>query len=142
MDAASHTTGHLAIRLSAVPVREVVAQGNGVTMVMSEGNSMSDGTSEVHLNNHHRDTLMSIFQHPVSHNIDWKAVISLLDVVGTVNETSDGKFHVVLGDDEIVLLKPRHKDIDVQTVVDLRRLLAALGYGDQVHKATNEGKEV
>ena len=36
----------------------------------------------VHLSNHHRNTLRQIFQHPVSHNIEWRAVVSLLDAAG------------------------------------------------------------
>jgi hypothetical protein len=34
-----------------------------------------------HLNNHHRTTLRQIFQHPVSYNIEWHAVMSLLEAV-------------------------------------------------------------
>ena len=48
---------------------------------------MNESSDAVHLNNHHRDTLVSIFQHPTSHNIDWKAVLSLLGAIGTVQET-------------------------------------------------------
>ncbi len=28
-----------------------------------------------HLNNHHHDTRLQIFQHPTSHNIEWPAVL-------------------------------------------------------------------
>jgi hypothetical protein len=31
-----------------------------------------------HLNNHHRDTVAKILRHPTSHNVEWKAVLSLL----------------------------------------------------------------
>ena len=44
----------------------------------------------VHLNNHHRNTLRQLFQHPVSHNIEWHAVVSLLEAVGSVVEHHDG----------------------------------------------------
>jgi hypothetical protein len=103
---------------------------------------MTDAHDALHLNNHHRDTLMSIFQHPVSHNIDWKAVLSLLNVVGNVDELADGKFRVVIGDEEQFLERPRNKDIDTQMVVDLRRMLTSAGYESTVTEATNEGKEV
>ncbi|HVB70172.1 MAG TPA: hypothetical protein VND83_01550 [Acidimicrobiales bacterium] len=103
---------------------------------------MAEQSDPVHLNNHHRDTLVSIFLHPTSHNIDWKAVISLLSVVGTVDETPAGKFHVTLGSEELVLTKPRNKDVDVQTVVDLRRMLTASGYAALVENVVNKGKEV
>jgi hypothetical protein len=103
---------------------------------------MDEPSNAVHLNNHHRDTLVSIFQHPASHNIDWKAMLSLLDAVGTVEETAEDKYHVVVGDEELVLIKPRSKDIDVQTVVHLRRMLADSGYATIAEKARDEGKEV
>ena len=50
---------------------------------------MSDPVPE-HLNNHHRDTLLQIFQHPASHNIEWPAVLSLLEAVGSVEQRHDG----------------------------------------------------
>ena len=44
---------------------------------------MSSTSEPVHLNNHHRNTLRQIFQHPVSHNINWHAVVSLLKAIGS-----------------------------------------------------------
>jgi hypothetical protein len=103
---------------------------------------MNDSSDAPHLNNHHRDTLAAIFQHPTSHNIDWKAVLSLLNAVGTVEETVEGKFHFIVGGEDHVFTRPRNKDIDVQTVVDLRHILSAAGYGAVAKNVTNEGKEV
>jgi len=82
-----------------------------------------------HLSNHHRNTLREIFQHPLSHNIEWNAVISLLEAVGSVTEQSHGKVAVVVGSETEYLDPPAGKDIDPQTVVDLRRLLSTAGYG-------------
>ena len=89
---------------------------------------MSSTPEPVHLNNHHRDTLAKIFEHPVSHNIEWRAVLSLLQVAGSVEESHDGKFVVTLGTETEVLERPKHKDIDAQEVVDLRRMLRNAGY--------------
>jgi hypothetical protein len=82
----------------------------------------------VHLNNHHRDTLKKIYQHPASHNIEWLDILSLLEVVGTVDESHDGKFVVTLGPEKMTLERPKHKDVDIQVVVDLRRILRSAGY--------------
>ena len=41
----------------------------------------------------------------------------------------DGKFVVTVGAERIFVEPPPHKDIDVQTVLDLRRILSAAGYG-------------
>ena len=82
-----------------------------------------------HLNNRHRDTLTQIFQHPVSHNIEWHAVMSLLEVVGTVSVRHDGKVAVKIGAEQEFLDPPAGKDIGTQMVVDLRRMLGNAGYG-------------
>ena len=83
---------------------------------------------EPHLSNHHRNTLREIFQHPVSHNIEWRAVVSLLETAGSVSEHHDGKLAVTLGSETEFFDPPKGKDIDAQTVVDLRRMLTAAGY--------------
>jgi hypothetical protein len=95
----------------------------------------------ISLNNHHRDTLMRIFQHPTSHNIEWPDVASLLSVVGTIEEKHDGKFQVRVGDEVQFLDRPPHKDIDVQMVVDLRRMLTSAGYGPVVKDLEDKGTE-
>jgi hypothetical protein len=86
----------------------------------------------VHLSNHHRNTLRQLFQHPVSHNIEWRAVVSLLEAVGSVVKHHDGKVAVTVGPDSAFFDPPAQKDIDIQTVVDLRRMLTAAGYGTEV----------
>jgi hypothetical protein len=93
---------------------------------------MSESSPEPeHLSNHHRNTLRQIFQHPVSHNIEWHAVVSLLETVGSVTENHDGKLAVTIGDQTEFLDPPPHKDVDAQLVVDLRRMLGAGGYGPE-----------
>ena len=85
---------------------------------------------EAHLNNHHRDTLQRILGHPASGNIEWRQVLSLLNAVGTVNEEHNGKVKVTIGPETEVFEPPRGKDIDVQTVVNLRRMLSSAGIGE------------
>jgi hypothetical protein len=94
-----------------------------------------------HLSNHHRDTLLQIFQHPTSHNIEWPAVLSLLEAVGSVEHHHDGKYGVTVGTETEVLTPPKHKDIDVQLVVDLRRMLSTAGYRAVVDQLEAKGKE-
>ena len=86
----------------------------------------SPGTE--HLDSRHRDTLRQIFEHPTSHNIEWRAVVSLLEAVGSVNIHHDGKVAVKIGSELAFLVPPSGKDIDDQMVVDLRRMLTSAGY--------------
>jgi hypothetical protein len=103
---------------------------------------MSSSSEPAHLNNHHRDTLLQIFQHPTSHNIDWQAVLSLSEAVGTVEERHDGKYLIRIGGESEVFTRPKGKDIQIETVLDLRRMLSAVGYDAVVDEMEGKGKEV
>ena len=84
-----------------------------------------------HLSGHHRTTLAQIMRHPVSHNIEWNAVLSLLEAIGSVTQTHDGKVTVAVGGQAHTYERPRGKDLDEQQVVDLRRLLTSAGFGEE-----------
>lgn len=97
----------------------------------------TEGNEPTHLNNHHIDTLSSIFAHPTGHNIQWVDVVSLAAAVGSVEEKHDGKFRITIGHEVEVFTRPRHKDIDLEQVMDFRRLLKNAGFAPQ-----QPGKEV
>jgi hypothetical protein len=80
------------------------------------------------LSHHHEDTLEKIFRHPASGNIEWRQVMSLLEAIGTTTEEHNGGVKVTLGSETELLRPPRDKDIDVQMVVDLRRMLSQAGF--------------
>jgi hypothetical protein len=103
---------------------------------------MSSTSEPKRLNSRQRDTLLQVFQHPTSHNIEWQAVLSLLEAVGSVEQRHDGKYVVHLGAETEVLSHPHEKDIDVQEVVDVRRMLTTAGYGALVEEMEAKGKEV
>ena len=89
---------------------------------------MSSPSQLAHLSNHQRNTLRQIFQHPAGHNIEWRAVLSLLGAVGSAGERHDGKVTVTIGFQTEYFDPPRHKDIDTQAVVNLRQMLTQAGY--------------
>ncbi len=82
-----------------------------------------------HLNSHQRDTMAHIFRHPLSHNIEWHAVLSLLNAVATVQETHRGDYRVTIGRHSESFERPRHKDVSAEELASLRRLLRSGGYG-------------
>lgn len=84
-----------------------------------------------HLNSHQRDTMAHIFRHPLSHNIEWHSVLSLLNAVATVQETHGGHYLVRIGDQSHTFERPRNKDVSAEEVADLRRLLRSAGYGPE-----------
>ena len=79
------------------------------------------------LDSHHRETLERIFRHPSGANVEWREVKSLLEAAGTATEQHNGKLDVTLGTHSLVLQPPRTKDVDQQTIVDLRRLFTRAG---------------
>jgi hypothetical protein len=81
----------------------------------------------LHLSNHHRQTVRELFEHPVSHNIEWRAVLSLLEAVGSVANSRGGKVAVTLGSRTEDFKTAGRKDLDVDEVVKLREMLASAG---------------
>ena len=93
---------------------------------------------EAHLSSRHRDTVERIFSHPPSRNIEWREIVSLLEAVGTVTQEHNGKLKVSLGPETEVLPVPRGKDVEVQVVVDLRRMLTQAGFGPDGSRAVDD----
>ncbi|HKP99107.1 MAG TPA: type II toxin-antitoxin system HicA family toxin [Actinomycetes bacterium] len=79
------------------------------------------------LNHHHRVTVEKIFSHPLSGNVEWRQVLSLLEAVGTTTHEPNGKIKVELGGETEVFRPPDDKDLDRQMIVDLRRMLTSAG---------------
>ena len=80
------------------------------------------------LSNRHRDTIEKIFDRPSSGNVEWRDVLSLLETVGDVVEEPNGRYRVTLGGETEVVDRPHGKDVDVQLLVDLRRMLRKAGF--------------
>ena len=102
---------------------------------------MSLSSQPAHLSNHQRNTLRQIFQHPAGHNIEWRAVLSLLGAVGSAEEQHGGKVAVTVASQTEYFDPPRHKDIDTQAVVNLRRMLTKAGYGAGAADTGAESRE-
>jgi hypothetical protein len=68
-------------------------------------------------------------------------VVSLLKAIGSVVEHRDRMVAVTVGAGTEFFDVPAHKDIDTQTVVDLRRMLGSAGYGPDVEEAEATGQE-
>ncbi len=76
-----------------------------------------------HLSAHHRHTYEAIFRHPVAHNLEWHDVRSLLEAIAAVTEGSNGSIHATRNGHTMLLHAPKHKEVPVQAVHDIRRFL-------------------
>ena len=111
------------------PGRSPPPSSGGIPIVLRGGGRTAKlRLVEAHLGSRHRDTVKRIFARPTSHNIEWREVVSLLDAIGTVTHEHNGKLRVLLGSEAEVLPAPHGKDVDVQIVVDLRRMLKEAGF--------------
>lgn len=89
---------------------------------------MSDATQPIHLNSHHRKTVAHIFEHPISHNVEWRSVESLFAAIGTAEELHDGKYRFTVGERSEVFHRPKHKEIDTEQVMNIRHWLSDIGF--------------
>jgi hypothetical protein len=81
------------------------------------------------MNKHHQKTLMSVFTQPISGNIKWREVESLLKSLGAVISEREGSRVAVLLNDRIAVFHRPHPspNMDKGAVKDLRKFLESAG---------------
>jgi hypothetical protein len=76
------------------------------------------------LSGSHLRTYETIFQHPLSHNLEWRAVHSLLGNLGHLAEEPNGNFKATRNGQTLVLHPPRTKDVaEPEEIMALRHFL-------------------
>lgn len=80
------------------------------------------------LSHRHRNTIEEIFRTPTSENIGWHGVRTLLEKIGEVGQVHDGKMKVTVGSETEELQVPHGKQLSVEQVLDVRRMLDAAGF--------------
>jgi len=72
----------------------------------------------------YRRTYKAIFQHPISHNLEWRSVYGLLEKLGAVSEQPNGNIKATRNGHTLILNPPRTKDIaESEEVMALRHFL-------------------
>ena len=94
------------------------------------GNAYAEATG------HDRRTLDAIFQHPLSHNLQWRDVVALLTGIGDIDERRSGEYSLHAGGERLSLHKPRAKDVPADDVVHLRRFLERAGWAPNASAQT------
>ena len=76
------------------------------------------------LSSSHLRTYNRIFQHPISHNLDWRDVHSLLSAMAEVTEEHNGNLKVTRNGEVLVLHASRTKEVaEMDEVMTLRHFL-------------------
>jgi hypothetical protein len=78
-----------------------------------------------------RRTLDAVFRHPLTHNLEWREVIALIDSIGSVTEKHDGEFLLEAGDQRLSVKRPHGKDIEGPDVIALRHFLTRAGWSPE-----------
>lgn len=76
----------------------------------------------------HLRTFQTIFQHPLSHNLQWHDVHAMFRQLGVVHEEANGNFKVTVQNQTLTLPPPRNKDVsDPEDVLKIRHFLEKTG---------------
>lgn len=80
--------------------------------------------STVQLTGAHLRTYERIFQHPISHNLEWRDVRALFGTLGSVEEEPNGNLKVTRNGQIMVLRPTSSKDVtEMDEVMALRHFL-------------------
>jgi hypothetical protein len=72
----------------------------------------------------HQRTFDRIFQHPISHNLEWRDVHALLAEISDVTKEHNGSLKVTRNGQTLVLHPTSNKDVsEMDEVMTLRRFL-------------------
>jgi hypothetical protein len=76
------------------------------------------------LSSSHQRTFDRIFQHPISHNLEWREVHALFGEMGTITQEHNGSFKVTRNGQVLVLHPTSKKDVtEMDEVMNLRHFL-------------------
>jgi hypothetical protein len=75
----------------------------------------------------HQRTLGQIFEHPTSHNIEWRDVIRMLDTFGTTAEAGHDGLRVTVNQKTVVFHHTYHKTLNDEQVQQMRHFLRDAG---------------
>ena len=85
-----------------------------------------------------RWTLDTIFQHPLSHNLAWREVVTLITAIGGVEDQKNGDVALRVGDERMSMARPHDKDLIADDVMSLRHFLMRAGWSPEGHQEAPE----
>ncbi|MBC8064186.1 MAG: hypothetical protein H7Y17_05105 [Chlorobia bacterium] len=80
------------------------------------------------MNTKTKRTYDQVFQHPITHNLEWRDIRALFETIGDVEDEHNGNLKVTLGGHAVVFQSPRANDVaSVDQVNQIRHLLESSG---------------
>ena len=83
-----------------------------------------------------RTTLDTIYQHPLSHNLEWPDVIALFAKLGTVEHKSNNEFVFAIGGEHHLMRKAHGKNLPADDVIEFRHMLTRAGWSPESARST------
>ena len=75
----------------------------------------------------HERVLGMVFEHPTSHNIEWRDFVHMLGALGQVVEEPNGSLHFTVNGETLVLHRPKHKDLEEEQIMHVRHFFRKVG---------------
>lgn len=79
-----------------------------------------------------RGTMEALYQHPLSHNLEWSRVVALFDKLGTVDQEGHNEIKFGVGGEHHRIRKPHGKDLTTTEVMAFRHMLTRAGWAPPV----------
>ena len=80
------------------------------------------------LSKSNRATLAAVYQHPLSHNLEWSDMVALFEKLGTVEQKAHNELVFALGTEHHRIHKPYGKDLTAAEVMAFRHMLSRAGW--------------
>ena len=84
-----------------------------------------------------RRTLQALFRHPIAHNLQWKHVVALFKMLGTLEQETHDAIVVRIGGAQHHVHKPHSKDITVHELLEFRSILTQAGWSPDAEAGQN-----
>jgi hypothetical protein len=82
-----------------------------------------------------RMTMDALYQHPLSHNLEWTDVIALFAKLGTVEQKGHNGVAFSIGGEYRRIRQPHGKDLTTEDVMSFRHMLSRAGWSPQASPA-------
>lgn len=79
-----------------------------------------------------RSTIEALYQHPLSHNLEWSGVVALFEKLGTVDQKGHNEIAFGIGGEHHRVHKSHSKDLTATEVMAFRHMLTRAGWAPQV----------